>query len=112
MWALAVNLPLMIGDKVPYNNEKWECFLVLLDILQVCTARKSLLQLWQGIWELLLRQKMHAVNLSHMQHWSIINTWCMRMEAKNSFLKQEWDRGAIFKEEWTPTEIIRTIFST
>ena len=47
----------------------------------------------------IIRQKMHALLV-------------MRMEAKNSFLKQEWDRGAIFKEEWTPTEIIRTIFST
>lgn len=39
MWALAINLPLMIGDKVPPNNEKWECFLLLLDILQLTTTR-------------------------------------------------------------------------
>lgn len=39
MWVLAINLPLMIGDKVPNGNEKWDCFLILLDILQVCTAR-------------------------------------------------------------------------
>lgn len=39
MWALAINLPLMIGDKVPLNNEKWECYLLLLDILQICTSR-------------------------------------------------------------------------
>lgn len=29
----------MIGDQIPLNNEKWECFLLLLDILQLCTAR-------------------------------------------------------------------------
>lgn len=39
MWALAVNMPLMIGDQVATDDEKWECFLLLLDILQLCTAR-------------------------------------------------------------------------
>lgn len=39
MWALAINLPLMIGDKVPTTDEKWECYLLLLDILQLCTTR-------------------------------------------------------------------------
>ena len=39
MWALAINLPLMIGNQIPQDNEKWECFLLLLDILQLCTAR-------------------------------------------------------------------------
>lgn len=39
MWALAINLPLIIGDQTPEDNEKWECFLLLLDILQLCTAR-------------------------------------------------------------------------
>ena len=39
MWTLAINLPLMIGNKVPLDNEKWECFLFLLDILQLCTTR-------------------------------------------------------------------------
>jgi len=31
----AVYLPLMIGDLVPASNKEWECFLVLLDILQI-----------------------------------------------------------------------------
>lgn len=39
MWILAINIPLLIGDKVPHGNQKWECFLVLLDILQFCTSR-------------------------------------------------------------------------
>lgn len=39
MWNLAINLPLMIGDKIPSHDEKWECFLFLLDILQLCTTR-------------------------------------------------------------------------
>ena len=32
-------LPLIIGDKVPEGDEKWECFLLVLDILQMCTSR-------------------------------------------------------------------------
>ena len=39
MWNLAINLPLMIGEKIPKDNEHWECFLLLLDILQICTSR-------------------------------------------------------------------------
>ncbi len=39
MWNLAINLPLIIGNKVPFDDENWECFLVLLDILQLCTTR-------------------------------------------------------------------------
>lgn len=38
MWNLAVYLPLMIGDQVPESNKEWECFLLLLDILQVCVS--------------------------------------------------------------------------
>lgn len=35
----AVYLPLMIGHKVPENDEMWECYLLLLDILKLCTSR-------------------------------------------------------------------------
>ncbi len=44
MWALAINLPLMIGDQIPQDNEKWECFLMLLDILQLCIPSREDLQ--------------------------------------------------------------------
>ena len=37
MWVLSINLPLIIGDKIPYDN--WDCFLLLLDIIQVSTAK-------------------------------------------------------------------------
>lgn len=39
MWTLSIYLPLIIGDKVPYNEPLWECFLLLLDILQIVMAR-------------------------------------------------------------------------
>ena len=39
MWTLAINLPLMIGDKVCHDDQHWEYFLLLLDILQFCTSQ-------------------------------------------------------------------------
>lgn len=40
MWVLSVNLPLIIGDKIPEDSKEWECFLLLLDIVKLCTSRK------------------------------------------------------------------------
>lgn len=39
MWMLSIYLPLIIGDKVPQDEPLWECFLLLLDILQIVMAR-------------------------------------------------------------------------
>lgn len=39
LWNLAINLPLMIGNKIPLDDERWECFLLLLDILQLFTMK-------------------------------------------------------------------------
>jgi len=38
MWNLAVYLPLMIGDLVPESNKEWDCFITLLEILQICVS--------------------------------------------------------------------------
>ena len=38
MWNLAVYLPLMIGDMVPEPNKEWKCFILLLEILQICVS--------------------------------------------------------------------------
>lgn len=37
MWKLVVYCPLIIGNKVPLDDDLWEYFQLLLDILQVCT---------------------------------------------------------------------------
>ena len=29
----------MIGEQVPDGDNKWECYLLLLDILQICASR-------------------------------------------------------------------------
>ena len=39
MWILASNLSLMIGDPVHSDSDKWDCYLLLLDILQLCITR-------------------------------------------------------------------------
>ena len=39
MWNLAVYLPLMIGEQIPDGDTEWECYLLLLDILQICASR-------------------------------------------------------------------------
>ena len=31
-------LPLMIRDMVPESNKEWECFILLLEILQICVS--------------------------------------------------------------------------
>ena len=41
MWTLARYLPLVIGDLVPEEDEHWEIFLTLLDILDICLAPKT-----------------------------------------------------------------------
>lgn len=38
MWNLAVYFPLMIGNLIPDDDEEWKCFLLLLDILQICVS--------------------------------------------------------------------------
>ena len=36
MWCLAIHLPLVIGDFIPSDNEKWHLFLKLLEITSIC----------------------------------------------------------------------------
>lgn len=39
MWTFSTLLPLMIADKVPVDHQAWECFLILLRISKLCTAK-------------------------------------------------------------------------
>ena len=40
-WTLSTYLPLMIGDKVPFDDQYWDCYLLLLEITKYCTARST-----------------------------------------------------------------------
>ena len=59
MWNLAINFPLMIGDVIPQGDEKWECFLLLIDLLQLCTTRIATTA-HLGILEALICNHHHA----------------------------------------------------
>ena len=39
MWNFVTLLPLFIGDLIPLEQPKWECFLLLVEIVKHCTAR-------------------------------------------------------------------------
>ena len=38
MWCLARLLPLMIGERIPEENEHWKNFLLLLEIMDILFA--------------------------------------------------------------------------
>ena len=39
-WLLSRMLPLLIGDKVPSQDENWYCYTILLKILDICTQHE------------------------------------------------------------------------
>ena len=38
MWLLARVLPMLVGDKVPRDDARWQCFVKLLKICEICSA--------------------------------------------------------------------------
>lgn len=40
-WTFATILPLLIGHKIPEDDLNWECYLLLVQILQISTAKVS-----------------------------------------------------------------------
>ena len=38
MWLLSRSLPLLIGHFVPVDDKAWQCFGLLLSILDICTS--------------------------------------------------------------------------
>lgn len=40
MWLLGRLLPILIGSTVPHHNEKWQNYLILLDILDLLFAKR------------------------------------------------------------------------
>lgn len=77
MWNLAVYLPLIIGDQLPDDDNEWECFLILLDVLQVCMSRiqsTDLVDYLETLIEMYL-QKFHecypTANIIPKQHYLV-----------------------------------------
>ena len=105
LWLLGVNLPLLVGKKVPETDLTWCCFTTLLEICRLIflsyISEFPLLQLESLIdeflsgvknyFELDIIPKMHHL----VDYPRIIRDigplgayWCMRYEAKHSYFKQ------------------------
>ena len=59
MWIFATYLPLMIGHMVPEDDDMWQYFLLLLDILKVSTCQIQSLGL-AGYLEVLVSNHHHS----------------------------------------------------
>ena len=105
-WCLARNLPLMIGDKVPEDDEHWNLFLTLLECIELIFApaiTNGLISLLETLIEehheefkrlyptFSLLPKHHF--LLHYpdfmrRYGPLCRYWCMRFEAKHRFGKE------------------------
>ena len=105
MWLLARMLPIIIGELVPENDKNWQCYITLLKIINICTSHEctvdtvaylsSLIEehhkIFTEIYPGEFIPKMHS--MVHypeqiLEFGPIINTWCMRMEAKLRICKR------------------------
>ena len=139
MWNLAVSLPLMVGDLVLHTDEEWECFLLLLDVFQICVLPVVSVDLVPYLTVLIemylsaFHKCYPAKNIIPKQHYMthfpsqmlkyvctyvvfyhawyyvrvqirmyvcmhcrlgpLTTSWCMCMEAKNSYFKRIAQQG-------------------
>ena len=105
MLVLARVLPFLIGDKIPEECEQWECYLMLLDIIEIAMSPKisisTVLYLRILIEEHLKFIDLYPnLNVISKMHYTVhypsqiltlgplVRCWTMRHEAKLSLLKQ------------------------
>ena len=106
MLLLARVLPFLIGDKIPEECEQWECYLTLLDILEIAlspTVSKHTVSYLRVLIEehhLKFVELYPHLNVIPKMHYMVhypsqilalgpmVRTWTMRHEAKLSLLKQ------------------------
>ncbi|XP_065892573.1 uncharacterized protein [Dysidea avara] len=111
MWNFAVYFPLMIGELVPECDEERECFLLLLEILQICVSSvfsADLVEYLAFLIEMYLSSFCECYphkNILPKQHYlthfpsqilklgPLTTSWCMRMEAKNSYFERIAQQG-------------------
>ena len=105
-WCLMVNLPMLIGDHVPENDEHWEFFILLLEIASIVFAPAMSEGATYYLQELILDHLKTFCELfpdkriKPKQHFLIhyprcirlvgplIRFWCMRFEAKHNFFRR------------------------
>lgn len=98
-----VEFPLIIGDKVPEDDEHWQLFLLLIRICSISLAPSTsfdLIAYLQIDYLYTFRQVYPNISLIPKQHYMIhypsqigrygplIHTWTMRQESKLSFFKR------------------------
>ena len=124
MWTFSTLLPLIIGDLVPNDDQRWECFLLLLEIVKHCTSRVTSPKAAVIVAVLVdqhhqsFRKCYPGTNITPKMHYMVhfleqllrfaimynavivyistfysrtgpmVVSWCMRMEAKNSYFKK------------------------
>ena len=111
MISLILYLPVIVGDKIPQENENWHSILVLVKICQIALSwcysadtatyfrvlvEEKLSLLRRLYSSITLKPKMHYLvhYASQMERFGpLINTWTMRHEAKLSFIKRSSRRG-------------------
>ena len=76
MWNLAINLPILIGDKIPSEDDNWDFFLLLLDILQFCTAGVASSAQAGILGDLIYDHHLHVAILEHLLLPRCI-MWCI-----------------------------------
>lgn len=114
MIALITELPLLIGDRIPEDDENWNSFLILLKICKIalsprCTPDtiaylRVLIEEKLFVFKKLYPDRRITPKMHYMLHYPaqiekygpLIHTWTMRNEAKLSFIKQA-SRSGNFK---------------
>lgn len=107
MWILAHILPVLVGHKVPENDNNWKNFLRLVQIQQLVTSPIAnsttvttltvLIYRHNEQFQLIYNDRSYLPKLHYLVHLPeqlkqfgpLRNQWCMRMEAKHSFFKRK-----------------------
>lgn len=111
MMTLSRNFPLLIGDKVPEGDSKWNSFLLLLKICRIALSPicvpdtvpylKVLIEEKLSTFKELYPDTRLIPKFHYMIHYAsqiekfgpLINSWTMRQESKLSFVKRVSRQG-------------------
>lgn len=114
-WCLARKLPLLIGDRIPEDNEYWTILLLLLEVVDIIMApriRRDTLPYLQWMTSILFSEfkrlfpeermtpKYHFIMFYSdfiAQVGPLINFWVMRFEGKHKYFKKIINTTGNFK---------------
>lgn len=106
MWCLIRHLPLLIGDKVPEDNEHYELLLLLLDCMDIIFSYEVTEDDTLFLKHVIKDHHEHFLHLYPLRHLKpkhhfmthyprqirmigpLVRFWTMRFEAKHSFFKR------------------------